>query len=139
MISFIVRSDIPLQAYSSLVIMAWKTKGSPEFERWFERLNGPEQEDVIAAIGLLQQRGPQLGAPHSSSIEQSRFGHMRELRIQHAGRPYRVLYAFDPHRTAVLLVGGDKTGKDRWYDIHVPIADRLYEEYLQLLRREGLT
>ncbi|MBK5276190.1 MAG: type II toxin-antitoxin system RelE/ParE family toxin [Desulfuromonadales bacterium] len=56
--------------------------------------------------------------------------HMRELRIQHQGRPLRVLYAFDPGRSAILLVGGDKTGNNRWYKTHVPIADRLYDEYL---------
>jgi hypothetical protein len=58
---------------------------------------------------------------------------MRELRIQHAGRPYRVLSAFDPKRNAVLLIGGDKTGNDRWYEIFVPLADRLYERYLKEL------
>ena len=50
---------------------------------------------------------------------------MRELRIQHSGRPYRILYAFDPKRIAVLLIGGDKTGNAHWYEIFVPIADRL--------------
>jgi hypothetical protein len=63
---------------------------------------------------------------------------MRELRIQHMGRPYRVLYAFDPRRSAILLIGGDKTGDDRWYDVHVPIADQLYEAYLEELIKEGL-
>jgi hypothetical protein len=64
---------------------------------------------------------------------------LRELRIQYEGRPYRVLYAFDPRRAAILLLGGDKTGNDRWYEQHVPIADRLYDEYLRELEREGLT
>lgn len=63
---------------------------------------------------------------------------MKELRIQHRGRPYRVLYAFDPRRDAILLIGGDKTGQDRWYDIYVPIADRLYDEHLETLRGEGV-
>ena len=61
---------------------------------------------------------------------------MRELRIQHQGRPYRLLYAFDPKRAAVLLIGGDKTGADRWYDISVPLADRLYDEHLEDLEKE---
>ena len=64
---------------------------------------------------------------------------MRELRIQHAGRPYRVLFAFDPRRCAILLLGGDKTGDDRWYETNVPIADRLYDEHLDTLRKEGMT
>lgn len=61
---------------------------------------------------------------------------MRELRTQHAGRPYRTLYAFDPRRMAILLLGGDKTGNDRWYEVHVPIADTLYEQHLKQLRLE---
>jgi hypothetical protein len=59
---------------------------------------------------------------------------MRELRIQHEGRPYRVLYAFDPRRNAILLIGGDKTGNPRWYDLFVPVADRLFEQHLEDLR-----
>jgi hypothetical protein len=63
-------------------------------------------------------------------MQGSRFSHMRELRVQHDGRPYRVLYAFDPRRAALLLLGGDKTGDDRWYDRMVPKADTLYERHL---------
>lgn len=63
---------------------------------------------------------------------------MRELRIQHKGDPYRVLYAFDPRRSAILLLGGNKTGDDRWYTRNVPIADRLYDEYIEELREEGV-
>ena len=63
---------------------------------------------------------------------------MRELRTQHEGRPLRTLYAFDPRRAAILLLGGDKTGDDRWYDTNVPVADRLYDEHLAQLGKEGL-
>jgi hypothetical protein len=63
---------------------------------------------------------------------------MRELRIQSGGRPLRVLYAFDPRRTAILLIGGDKTGDTRFYERYVPHADALYDEYLDELRKEGL-
>jgi hypothetical protein len=62
---------------------------------------------------------------------------MRELRIQHEGRPYRVLYAFDPNRAAILLIGGDKTGNNRWYEIFVPLADRLYDEHLAELETDN--
>jgi len=62
---------------------------------------------------------------------------MRELRTQHEGRPYRTLYAFDPRRAAILLIGGDKTGNDRWYEIHVPVADKLYDVHLEELKKEG--
>ena len=60
-----------------------------------------------------------------------------ELRIQHRGRPYRVRYAFDPRRVAILLIGGDKTGNDRWYEQYVPRADGLYDEHLAALMKEG--
>ncbi len=63
---------------------------------------------------------------------------MRELRIQSGGRPFRVLYAFDPRRASILLIGGDKTGNDRFYEEYVPIADALYDEHLRELRGEGL-
>jgi len=64
---------------------------------------------------------------------------MRELRIQYAGDPYRVLYAFDPRRTAILLIGGNKAGDDRWYDIFVPRADKIYDTHLAEIEREERT
>ncbi len=63
---------------------------------------------------------------------------MRELRIQHKGNPYRVFYAFDPRRTAILLIGGCKVGDDNFYSKYVPIADKLYDEHIQTLAKEGL-
>ncbi|HEX8454726.1 MAG TPA: type II toxin-antitoxin system RelE/ParE family toxin [Longimicrobium sp.] len=118
--------------------MAWEIEGTDEFAAWFEALSPAEKEDVVASVDLLESRGPYLGFPHTSGIRGSRHSHMRELRIQHAGRPYRVLYAFDPRRAAILLLGGDKTGDDRWDDTYVPLADDLYDVHLILLQREGL-
>lgn len=63
---------------------------------------------------------------------------MRELRVQSGGRPIRIFYAFDPRRSAILLIGGDKTGRDRFYEEMVPLADRLYDAHLEELRKEGL-
>ena len=87
---------------------------------------------------LLQRYGPDLRRPHSDVIASSKHPNMKELIIQHEGRPYRVLYAFDPTRCAMLLVGGDKTGDDRWYEKSVPFADRLYDQHLAALKKEGL-
>ncbi len=86
---------------------------------------------------LLQRFGPALKRPHADVIASSRHPNMKELIVQHQGRPYRVLYALDPRRCAILLVGGDKTGDPRWYDSFVPLADRLYDEHLDTLRGEG--
>ena len=119
--------------------MQWEVEYTDEFGDWWSGLSASEQESVAASVRLLEMRGPMLGFPHSSGIYGSRHGHMRELRIQHDGRPMRTLYAFDPRRAAILLIGGDKTGNDRWYDVHVPLADRLYDEHLEQLRKEGQT
>ena len=119
--------------------MAWEVEGTDEFASWFEELNDEERSASVASWNCSSSTGPSLPFPSSSGMAMSRHRHMRELRIQHEGRPYRVLYAFDPRRAAILLLGGDKTGNDRWYDEHVPIADRLYDEYLRELEREGLT
>ena len=118
--------------------MSWDVEYTNEFGDWCGTLSEAEQESLAASVRLLEERGPNLGFPHSSGINGSRHSHMRELRTQHEGRPYRTLYAFDPRRSAILLIGGDKTGDERWYDVHVPVADRLYEEHLEQLRKEGL-
>lgn len=118
--------------------MKWEVEYTDAFGEWWNGLSEQEQESVDASVRLLEARGPALNFPHSSGIKGSKHGHMRELRTQHDGRPLRTLYAFDPRRTAILLLAGDKTGDDRWYDINVPIADRLYDEHLEQLRKEGL-
>jgi hypothetical protein len=63
---------------------------------------------------------------------------MRELRVQSGGRPVRIFYAFDPRRSAILLIGGDKTGDKRFYETMIPVADRLYNAYIEELKKEGL-
>ncbi len=118
--------------------MSWDIEYTDEFGDWWSGLNEAEQVDVDACVGLLEAKGPSLPFPYSSGVGGSKYSHMRELRIQHAGNPYRVLYAFDPRRDAVLLLGGNKTGNNRWYDEFVPKADRLYDIHLEELKKEGL-
>ena len=119
--------------------MKWAVEFTNEFESWWESLSEKEQDSIDPIVLLLGEMGPQLEYPYSSGIHDSRHSHMRELRIQHKGNPYRVLYAFDPIQNAILLIGGDKTGDDRWYAKMVPVADKLYDEHLEELREEGLT
>ena len=83
--------------------MNWEIEYTDEFEEWWESLSECEQEDVSASVQLLEERGPNLGFPHSSGISGSKHSHMRELRTQHSGKPYRTLYAFDPRRNAILI------------------------------------
>lgn len=93
---------------------------------------------MAAIVALLERRGPGLPFPYSSGIKGSRHSHMRELRVQSGGDPLRVFYAFDPRRAAILLVAGNKTGDRRFYQRMIPLADRLYDEYIGELKREGL-
>jgi hypothetical protein len=118
--------------------MVWNVEYTDEFGAWWDTLEVSEQESLDASVRLLEERGPTLGFPHSSGLGSSKHGHMRELRTQHGGHPLRTLYAFDPRRTAILLIGGDKTGNDRWYEEFVPVADRLYDDHLEQLQKEGL-
>lgn len=91
----------------------WDVEYTDEFGGWWDGLTEAEQEDVRASINLLRSIGPSLGRPHVDSIASSKHASMKELRVQHRGRPYRVLFAFDPRRVAILLIGGNKTGKRR--------------------------
>jgi hypothetical protein len=117
--------------------MACTVEYTDEFGAWWTTLGEGEQEDVAAHVTLLEERDVRLGYPYSSGIKGSRHDHMRELRVQSAGKPLRVFYAFDPRRMAILLIGGDKTGDGRFYETFIPIADRLYDEHIEALSKEG--
>jgi hypothetical protein len=116
----------------------WDVEFTDEFGRWWESLAEAEQESLVASVNLLRRLGPHLSRPHADGVKGSRHSNMKELRTQHAGRPIRTFFAFDPRRSAILLIGGDKTGDDRFYDRMIPLADRLYDEHLDELRKEGL-
>ena len=116
----------------------WQVEVTDEFTAWWDGLTEAEQEAVTAHVGVLEEIGPALDFPRTSQIKGSRHGRMRELRIKCQGRQLRVLYTFDPRRVAILLIGGDKTSDDRFYERLVPKADRLYAEHLSTLREEGL-
>src|SRR3970282_1817375 len=113
----------------------WEVEYTDEFGAWWQGLSEAEQVSVFASVGLLEMHGPQMGHPHSTGIGSFSDSRMRDLRTQHRVRPLRVLYAFDPRRAAILLIGGDKTGNDRWYEEFVPRADRLYYERLSVLKK----
>jgi hypothetical protein len=118
--------------------MSWDVQASDEYLVWWETLALDIQESILTVAELLEQKGPTLPHPYSSGIHDSRHSHMRELRIQHKGSPFRVLYAFDPVRSAILLIGGDKTGDDkRWYKEYVPKADDIYDAHISMLRKKG--
>jgi len=114
--------------------MAFEIEVSDEFRDWYEPLTESEQLSIEHVITQLAEAGPMLRFPQSSGIRSARVSHMRELRVQHEGRPYRILYAFDPQRAAYLLLGGEKTGDDRWYEVMVPKAEAIYAGHLEELK-----
>jgi hypothetical protein len=118
--------------------MGCEVEFTDEFEAWWVELEESAQVAIDAVVQVLEARGTELPFPYSSKINNSRHSHMRELRVQHKGEPYRILYAFDPKRIAILLIGGNKGGNDRWYEENIPKADALYDEHLEELKREKL-
>ena len=116
----------------------WEVEFTSEFERWWNSLDAYEQRSVDASVELLREAGPRLGRPHADTIKGSKHSNLKELRTQHQGHALRTFFAFDPRRCAILLIGGDKTGDDRFYEQTIPLADRLLDEHLDALNREGL-
>jgi len=117
----------------------WEIEYTDEFEAWWDGLTEEEQESVYAKVLLLRGHGPALPRPHADTVKGSRHPNMKELRAQHGGNPYRVFFAFDPRRAAILLIGGQKSANEaRWYAEIIPVADRLYDEHLATLKREEL-
>ena len=98
-------------------------------------LTSKQRNDIDDAIDQLRQDGPTLGRPYVDTIRNSRFKNMKELRVSSQGA-LRVLFAFDPERRAVLLLGGDKSIDSRWndwYDGAIRRADELFEEHIRKL------
>ena len=118
--------------------MAWEINYTDEFGEWWDSLADVEQVDVAAVVGALEQVGPLLKEPLSKPIESSRHRpNMKELRISSTGGDrLRVFYAFDPTRAAILLIGGNKTGRwEQFYEEYIPIADALYEAHLRSITK----
>lgn len=115
----------------------WDVEATDDFADWYLNLTENEQLAINAVVDLLEERGPALGRPYADTISSSRHANMKELRPPEGN--LRILFAFDPRRTAILLLGGDKSNQwSAWYARMIPIADRLYDEHLDTLRKEGL-
>ena len=115
--------------------MPWPVEVTHEFESWYVSLVEADREAVNALVDALEERGPGLGRPLVGEIVGSRHGSLKELRIG----TIRILFRFDPRRTAIMLIGGDKRGEWKaWYRTTIAVADDLYEAYLVDLQKEGL-
>lgn len=111
--------------------MIWEIIFHREFEEWFFAEDLEVQTSIAMVLDVLEEQGAALGRPYVDTIKGSVFTNMKELRVQHDGNPYRILFAFDPQRQAVLLIGGNKRGDKRWYEKNIPVADRRFAEYLE--------
>jgi hypothetical protein len=116
----------------------WEIRWTKEFEGWIlsDEADAAIREDARAALKVLAEFGPALGRPLVDTVKGSRHPNMKELRVQSRGRPIRIFFAFDPERRAILLVGGDKHGRKRFYETSLAIADRLFDEYLAEIKYE---
>lgn len=131
-----VARNIGLSQYrlEPILTMSWEINVTSEFAEWYRALSPNATRAVMDRVGLLEARGPMLGEPVVKRIKWSRHHNMKELRCGTADA-IRILFIFDPERQAVLLVGGEKAGQwNEWYEVSIPKADKLYDEYLAEIR-----
>jgi hypothetical protein len=123
--------------------MAWEVEYTETFERAWNRLSDSEQHAIDQRVRLLQEFGPGLGRPCVDRITSSRYQNMKELRVPEGSSEFRILFAFDPRRTSILLILGDKSPNELgspnwngWYTEMVPLADELFAQHLYELHEE---
>jgi hypothetical protein len=116
--------------------MQWQVTFCPAFEVEFDALPQAVQDELFAKVLLLETFGPQLGRPHVDTLNGSRYQNLKELRFQAADGVWRVAFAFDPARQAILLVAGDKSGvgQKQFYRTLISEADERFEQHLQQLK-----
>lgn len=117
--------------------MEWQVLLDEEFEEWLGVQTSDLRDEILAHGKLLTAYGPMLGRPRVDSIKGSKFTNMKELRVQWKGQPWRILFAFDPKRRSILLLGGNKQGDRRWYDKNIPIADARFEKHLERMEKDN--
>lgn len=115
--------------------MEWPVLLDDAFAAWLDGLDPGLRNEILAHAALLRARGPLLGRPYVDTVKGSAFANMKELRVQFRGDPWRILFAFDSHRAAILLVGGNKRGDTRWYRKNLPIADERFRRHLARLEQ----
>jgi len=118
--------------------MAWDVRFHSSFESEFDELDEAVQDEILALMGLLQAFGPNLARPHVDTLNGSRHANLKELRFKAAHGVWRVAFAFDPWRRAILLVAGDKSGgsEKRFYNDLIVKADARFDEHLAELRAQ---
>ena len=120
--------------------MPWEVILDDDFADWLRGLDAGPRQEILAGSDQLSRFGPNLGRPRVDTLKGSVYPNLKELRVQYAGEPWRILFAFDPRRRAILLVGGNKVGDEKgWYRENIPIAERRYARHLDRLGRDEST
>ncbi len=115
--------------------MLWTVILTPEFADWFLAEPEAARDRINASPRLIRDFGPALGRLHVDPLENSTAANPKELRIPVGGLPYRVFFAFDTARRAVLLRGGDRTGDQRFYRRMIPVAEAAFERHAERLKK----
>jgi hypothetical protein len=112
--------------------MAWELETTEEYDAWFLEQVEDAQESIRMKVELLAEYGPYLSRPHADTLKGSRLSNLKELRAQTESHVFRVAFLFDEKRKAVLLIGGDKKGKNekRFYRSLIQQAEIIYKQYL---------
>jgi len=118
--------------------MTWAVLLHDAFDAELNDLPEAVQDEILAHMGLLKQFGPTLGRPRVDTLKGSRHANMKELRFDAADGVWRVAFAFDPRRRAILLVGGDKSGgsEKRFYRQLIKKADARFDEHVKRLQTD---
>jgi len=116
--------------------MEWTVIFHKKFEEWFDIQPFPLKRDIAAVLLVLKTEGALLGRPYVDSLKGSSLSNLKELRVQHQGEPYRLLFAFDPQRQAIVLVGGNKASDKQWYQKNIKIAEQRFAEHLAQLKED---
>lgn len=116
----------------------WTVSATEDFDRWFAELSEEAQAEVIAKVNLLRSFGPKLARPHADTLNGSKHANMKELRVSTMDQELRIAFAFDPERSAILLVGGDKSGvsQKQFYKRLIVKADKLYDAHLAAIKSD---
>lgn len=112
----------------------WEVRTTDRFDKWLAARDDIDRANVVAAMIVLQEKGPRLSRPYADTVKGSIHKNMKELRVQSKGSPIRAFFAFDPCRVAILLCAGEKAGKGkRFYSEMIPAADREFSAHLKNL------
>ncbi len=115
--------------------MQWSLIYHDEFAAWLAAQEEPLQDEALAHLEMLKDRGPLLGRPYVDTLKGSSLANLKELRFEIKRAPIRILFAFDPKRQAVILLGGNKQTTKRWYDINIPIAEKRFRQHVEALSK----